>query len=569
MDFTFLRTLSIFFSLCNARNQQRIGMVMSRIPSTFIKRPLTKYEYYRKHHYPNYETDEKNSSIKFNNLLQDLLEQYRMAIPPITDDGSPNGCPVNLQIDMKIEQLFEVKEVQQSILFMAELYYRWTDTRLKWDPDKYNVRWTFIPKEKIWLPDIYLYENTAKTFAMDILPRSYLLVKYDGSIRMNIPLITETRCRIDVINFPYDTESCNISLGSYSFDNRYIILERVQRLAKASEKLYENEQWKLIEFKSKQFLEKDSLNNNFSIVQFQMIISRKPLFYMTYLVVPVIFMLILAPIVFLIPVKSGERISYSVTLLLTVIIFLQIIMELMPKSSTEVAKISIFYLTVTSESTLILVVNIIVVRIYYRCYAARHKTTAPSIFSFRICWLLSILIFQKGKRIPKHWKPQRFWTDDDYLMYYKEQQLFQKKREIFRERDELQNHHRSKAFVNTLIKEENMIKIEMKELDTPSPQFRSIKENIKSNLHPNYFIDQYYNSNYAINPYKYTTSEDINDEIENMKMRKNFDKISDTNYDWILIAVILDKLFFIIFSVIVTISIVYSMYFLITSSSVE
>ncbi|KAI3384590.1 hypothetical protein SNEBB_000075 [Seison nebaliae] len=363
---------------------------------------------------------------RFEELLYHILQDYSKETPPVMEDGQTNGCPINMQIDMKIEQIFNVNEVQQSMVFMAEIYMRWTDKRLSWNPADYpptNISWAFIPKNKIWLPDIYLYENTARAFAVEILPRSYLLLKHDGSIRYNTPLITETRCFIDVANFPYDREICNISMGSYAMDDRYIRLQRTERLTKNSDQLYENDQWKIISFTPHSFFIRDPQNNNFSVVSFEIVIERKPLFYMTYLVSPVVFMLILSPGVFLIPVESGERVSYSVTLLLTVMIFLQIIMQLMPKSSTETAKISLFYLTVISESALALIVNILIINTYHRAFLDLKKSNAPRWWLLRIGWILSIFS-SKRRFVPKYWKPVQFWTNMEHETYYDEIQQF-------------------------------------------------------------------------------------------------------------------------------------------------
>ncbi|KAI3381885.1 hypothetical protein SNEBB_010184 [Seison nebaliae] len=342
---------------------------------------------------------------RMNELLEKLTYNYDLDVPPVLEDGNANGCPINLKIDLKIEQIFEVNEIEQTLTFMAELYLRWTDKRLAWNHTSlsHDVRWTFIPKNRIWMPDIYLYENMAKEYASDMLPRSYVLLKYDGSIRFNMPMIAKTSCQINIANFPYDVQTCNISLGSYVMDDRYIRLTRVIRLTKADEQLYENDQWKLNKFRTVKYYSKDPQNNNFSVISFQIELERKPLFYMIYLVSPVIFMAFLAPAVFLIPVESGERISYSVTLLLTLMIFLQIVMTLMPKTSTEMPKISIFYLTVITKCALTLIVNIIIVNIHHRA-KIKHRLSSPlpkyliTIFTY-LAYLTCC-----ANRIPSYWK---------------------------------------------------------------------------------------------------------------------------------------------------------------------
>ncbi|KAI3387465.1 hypothetical protein SNEBB_005914 [Seison nebaliae] len=342
--------------------------------------------------------------LKMNSLIRGLFTNYSRHVPPVREDTTSNGCPIRMQIDLKIHQLFEVNEVQQTLTFLAELYLRWSDPRLAWDPNAlpYKVSWTFIPKNSIWFPDMYLYENTASDYATDILRDSFVLLKHDGSMRFNKPLIAKTQCQIDIQYFPYDYQTCNISLGSYVMDDRYLRLDRVLRLSKPNETLHENDQWKIKSFNTALYYNRDPQNNNFSAITFQMVLVRKPLFYMIYLVSPVIFLAYLAPAVFLIPVDSGERISYSVTLLLTLMIFLQIVMTIMPKTSTKMPKISVFYLSIIVCAAITLMANIVVVKIY-QFGKDEFQRTKPGKWILTLAYVLGHVSCKK-KMIPRHWR---------------------------------------------------------------------------------------------------------------------------------------------------------------------
>lgn len=68
-------------------------------------------------------------------------------------------------------------------------------------------------------------------------------------------------------------------------------------------------------------------------LEFQMIIKRKSLYYVTNLILPCAFSTICALLVFWLPPESGEKVALSVTILLTVTVFLLMVAEAMPAQS--------------------------------------------------------------------------------------------------------------------------------------------------------------------------------------------------------------------------------------------
>ena len=71
-------------------------------------------------------------------------------------------------------------------------------------------------------------------------------------------------------------------------------------------------------------------------------IQRDPKFYTYIFVVPIVMLYILSPLVFLLPVESGEKISMSITLLLAQIVSMGVIAEVLPASSTNFPIVSYF-----------------------------------------------------------------------------------------------------------------------------------------------------------------------------------------------------------------------------------
>ena len=70
----------------------------------------------------------------------------------------------------------------------------------------------------------------------------------------------------------------------------------------------------------------------FSLLQFQF--KRRPLYYLFNLVIPTMFLSLVAMLTFFLPPESGEKISLGITVLLSLTVFLLLVAETMPPTNT-------------------------------------------------------------------------------------------------------------------------------------------------------------------------------------------------------------------------------------------
>ncbi|KAK3851244.1 hypothetical protein Pcinc_042090, partial [Petrolisthes cinctipes] len=93
----------------------------------------------------------------------------------------------------------------------------WVDELLRWDKNDYNGLVTIrLPCEKIWLPDIVLYNNA------DDYTRGYMqskaMVGHEGKVFWPPPTKFRSTCPVDVTYFPFDDQTCILKLGSWIYD---------------------------------------------------------------------------------------------------------------------------------------------------------------------------------------------------------------------------------------------------------------------------------------------------------------------------------------------------------------
>ena len=99
----------------------------------------------------------------------------------------------------------------------------------------------------------------------------------------------------------------------------------------------ENDQWELIGRPKIDILSKKWLNYpNSSEIVVTVSMQRRPEFYTVALVTPFNTFYMVSTLTFLIPVESGEKISFSVTILLAQMIFYGTLLTILPASSLHI-----------------------------------------------------------------------------------------------------------------------------------------------------------------------------------------------------------------------------------------
>ncbi|XP_053384749.1 5-hydroxytryptamine receptor 3A-like [Mercenaria mercenaria] len=145
----------------------------------------------------------------------------------------------------------------------------------------------------------------------------------------------------------------------------------------ASGRLIENREWTLIETRTRQ---DRGAKFAFDKIDFFVTIKRKPTFIIINVILPIIFMAITNMLVFLLPVESGERISYSVTVLLAIAVFMTLVGENLPKTSETMPILSYYLIILLILSTLVTVTTILNLKMFFK----KGKVPACLRFLFRI-----------------------------------------------------------------------------------------------------------------------------------------------------------------------------------------
>ncbi len=121
-------------------------------------------------------------------------------------------------------------------------------------------------------------------------------------------------------------------------------------------------------------------------------LQRKPLYYVFNVITPCLVLAMTILFGFFLPPESGERISLTITILLAVAVFLQLVSDNLPRNSDSVPILAIFYMVIMAESALSLITTCVVLVCHFRA-SARGVERPPE-------WMRN-LFFKKISKIIK------------------------------------------------------------------------------------------------------------------------------------------------------------------------
>lgn len=166
----------------------------------------------------------------------------------------------------------------------------------------------------------------------DVFP---VMALHNGEIQWLAPVIYRSSCLLDVSYFPWDSQICNLTFGSWTYDSSKLDLHNMTD--EVVEQFTPNGEWTLKGVPVSRIVAYyECCTHPYITLDFSIIIERKPLYYIINLILPCVFITATAILVFYLPPNSGEKVSLAVTVLLASTVFLLLVAEAMPPQSEVV-----------------------------------------------------------------------------------------------------------------------------------------------------------------------------------------------------------------------------------------
>ena len=251
-----------------------------------------------------------------------------------------NRSQTVVKLNVLLMNLIDFDVSKGTLKLFAVFDWTWTDYSLRWDEYEFDQSLIRLPVNKIWFPLVYIQNTADGTDALSVAES--VEVTSEGSVHYETPQVLTTLCSPDVSKYPYDVHICQINIAPL-LDNPGFVLESEYPLDLTN--LWKNEAWNV---SSKGFA-----NRATRYVDYYIELRRYAFFLMLNLVAPVLILGVMNLFVFVLPQDSGERVGFSITILLSFVVFVSFTSEELPDSNTSTCIFNIFLVAQLIESALI------------------------------------------------------------------------------------------------------------------------------------------------------------------------------------------------------------------------
>ncbi|XP_015198894.1 neuronal acetylcholine receptor subunit alpha-3 [Lepisosteus oculatus] len=363
-------------------------------------------------------------------LFSVIFANYNQYIRPVENVSDP----VIVQFEVSMSQLVKVDEVNQIMETNLWLRHIWNDYKLKWDPSEFGgVEFIRVPSNKIWKPDIVLYNNAVGDFQVD--DKTKALLHYNGDVTWIPPAIFKSSCKIDVTYFPFDYQNCTMKFGSWTYDKAKIDLVLIGSTINLKD-FWESGEWVIIDAPGyKHDIKYNCCEEIYPDITYSLYIRRLPLFYTINMIIPCLLISFLTVLVFYLPSDCGEKVTLCISVLLSLTVFLLVITETIPSTSLVIPLIGEYLLFTMIFVTLSIVITVFVLNVHYR--TPKTHTMPQWVRTVFLGILPRVMFMTRPEREPE--KTSQYLPPQPYPHTHSQQ----------KQQNSNAPHHRHRIFIST------------------------------------------------------------------------------------------------------------------------
>ncbi|XP_056631012.1 acetylcholine receptor subunit alpha-like [Diorhabda carinulata] len=303
-------------------------------------------------------------------LYDDLLSNYNKLVRPVVNTSDV----LRVCIKLKLSQLIDVNLKNQIMTTNLWVEQSWYDYKLRWEPKEYGgVQMLHVPSDHIWRPDIVLYNNADGNFEVTLATKA--TIYHQGLVEWKPPAIYKSSCEIDVEYFPFDEQTCVLKFGSWTYDGFMVDLRHMDEKIGSNtvdvgvdlSEFYMSVEWDILEVpavRNEKFY--TCCDEPYLDITFNITMRRKTLFYTVNIIIPCMGISFLTVLTFYLPSDSGEKVTLSISILISLHVFFLLVVEIIPPTSLVVpllGKYLIFAMILVSIS---ICVTVVVLNVHFR-----------------------------------------------------------------------------------------------------------------------------------------------------------------------------------------------------------
>uniref|UniRef100_A0A3Q2R132 5-hydroxytryptamine receptor 3B n=1 Tax=Fundulus heteroclitus TaxID=8078 RepID=A0A3Q2R132_FUNHE len=270
-------------------------------------------------------TSPNQNRSTLNQLTRTLLRKYDCGVRPVHNWTSTT----TVHIDLILQSVLDVDGKTQSIT--TSIWYRqiWRDEFLVWDPEDFDDGFSLCSP---------LMEEGKSP------PIPYVYVNSSGAVKNYRPIQAVLACSLEMYAFPFDKQNCSLTFRSWLHSVKEIDLalwRSAEAIANDKREFMNDGEWELLAIPS-QYWQIRQDDADYAQIQFNLLIRRRPLLYVVGLLIPSIFLMLVDVVSFYLPLNSGTRIAFKISILLGYTVFRVNLMDELPATAVRTPLIGTF-----------------------------------------------------------------------------------------------------------------------------------------------------------------------------------------------------------------------------------
>ncbi|KFQ76312.1 5-hydroxytryptamine receptor 3A, partial [Phoenicopterus ruber ruber] len=166
----------------------------------------------------------------------------------------------------------------------------------------------------------------------------YVAVMYNGSFNSSQPFQVTLTCSLMILKFPFDTQTCNLSIASFLYPVTDLIMKTRRtpaEIMKDSQSYFLTDgEWKLTNLSIIEYTEELD-DEEFSVVTYVISMERRPTLYILNLILPTCTLYLLDMAVLFGPSSLEEKINFQIAIILGSSMLAVILNNILPTSSNK------------------------------------------------------------------------------------------------------------------------------------------------------------------------------------------------------------------------------------------
>lgn len=319
----------------------------------------------------NYSREKELYDHLFTNHNKYLLPRYN------------SSTPVEIVTSMHFEYLDDVDVKRQTFTVNMVFQLYWTDNILTWDSASYTgVDFVTVAYDMLWTPELVILGAIGK--ASDYGQQGTLATIYSNGLVSLRPSKAHTiRCAVDIRKYPFDEQQCDITLALGRQDRETIIVAGHSEIDLSMYMM--NGEWQIDVQQVSHFASQHG-NVTYTLVTFPFTMRRRWQFIVLNIFFPTICTSLLTMLCFCLPTESGERVGLSISIFLTLAVFMTVASNDLPETAEGVSLIGAYIALQLAWSGTTIVLTVLSLSLVFK----KHDNDIPR-------WLAMVLQYGQPK----------------------------------------------------------------------------------------------------------------------------------------------------------------------------